>query len=250
MTVTRFPTQTTYPANVSGFAEYPKKLVNWASVFPSTIFSIQSNVGTSTGSTFTMADTSGNGKNFTATLAAMPTVGSGPNGLPEVIFDGVNQVITCSGLNLPAPGTTPFFLFLVFRHITFVGTNPVVCGNAAASARHLLYGVGGSPRLSSFNGVESAIPASPPAIGSYECTELYRSNSTSDYLRRGSGAAASGINTGNLASTGFSFGGAGVLTKSNIGLLAAVGCSALPSAGQIAEARALVTAMYGSNVQV
>jgi len=223
--------------------------VNWSTVFPSTIFAIQSDLGITNSATFTAADQSGNGKDFTAVLTARPTLAAGPNGYPEIIFDGSANRITCATLNLPAPGATPFFLFLIFRHITFVGSNPVVCGNAAALAAHLIYGVGGSPRLSANSGTDSAIPAAPPAIGSYECLEAYYSNTVTDYLRRGSSSNA-GIATGNNASAGYSIGGSGILTNANIGLLAAVGCSALPTGPQIAAARANVTGMYGVSIQV
>jgi len=223
--------------------------VNWSTVFPSTLFAIQSDLGITSSTTFTAADQSGNSKDFTSVTTGRPTMGTGPNGDPESVFDGSANQLTCATLNLPAPGTTPFFLFLIFRHITFVGSNPVVCGNAAALAAHLIYGVGGSPRLSANSGTDSAIPAAPPTIGSYECLEAYYSNTATDYLRRGS-SSNTGIATGNNASTGYAIGGSGILTKANIGLLAAVGCSALPSGPQIAAARAKVIGMYGGTLIV
>lgn len=142
-----------------------------------------------------LADQSGNGKHYTqAAAAAQPIVTIGVMGKCGLLFDGVDDYMD-SACATPAPGTTSWVGFFVFKTQVFAGGNlrafgPDQTAILEASATSLqLYGAG------TFGPAGSGI-----SLGALVAVDYLRSNSVADYIRVGSGSVATGVTTGNATS--------------------------------------------------
>lgn len=161
---------------------------------------IQSDLGvtSSGGLVSTWADQSGNGKNYTAAGAAQPSIGNATvNGFPVVSFDGVANAMTAA-LTLPAPGTTPTYIWMIIRQNTWVVNTGFVSQDNATGA-HMIWQGSGSPDILSFEGTTN-LTNTAAALGAWVRLEAQWQNSILDYLKINETNVTS-INTGNSAST-------------------------------------------------
>lgn len=190
-------------------------------------------------------DLSGNSKNYIqATGGAQPTWGatSGPNNTPALTFDGIDDVLTTT-LSLPAPGTTPSWIWLVMKSITFTNTDRIYSA-ANSSSTITLVQVSPSPSLAIYNGLTVGTNADL-AVGTWGAVEAYFSNSTADYVQINDNAKVTGVSAANNSTTGRTL-GAGVGTLfGNIGVAEIVYANTLPSAAQLAAFSAYRLARYG-----
>lgn len=166
-----------------------------------------------------LADQSGNGKDYSqATPSLQPILSPGPNGKPEILFDGLDDLLDCAALNMPAPALTPWSCFCVFRLKTFATfTNPRILSSISASTV-ILAGNNGVPGTFMFAGNVVNGVSKPVSSAIYYAIDMSFTNSTADYLRVGNTAAATGANAGSAAPTGRRVGGGGA-TFSNVGLV-------------------------------
>lgn len=211
---------------------------------------VQSDVGiTLNGSTVSAwTDQSGNGKNYTGVGTAQPTYNAAAlNGFATLTFDGVNDTLT-SALSLPAPGTTPTFLWMIVKQRAW-GAGRRLVGDSASGLTHVLYQNAVTPQITQFDSANGPVNAGG-AIGSWVRVEAWFNNATTDYLKVGA-TRLTGTNTGNNASTGNRLiASAAGASFSNIEVAALMYFSGLPSAGELAALSAAVTAKYGASVGV
>lgn len=121
----------------------------------------------------------------------------GPNGTPAIQLDDAARKML-STLDLPAPGTTPTYIWLVMRQDAWTDTKYIVTGG---SANHMNLwqrniGGGGSPDIRQYNGSHAHIN-SAATIGSWFRIDAYFSNTTSDRIQIGS-TTVTGENAGNI----------------------------------------------------
>jgi hypothetical protein len=193
------------------------------------------------------ADQSGNGHNLaqgTAGLQPAYDATGGPNGRPKLDFTG--DILVNSTLNLPAPGTTPVFFWLVVSQIDFsvnarlFGTGVNMAGMTQSS----------SGNVNHYN--QTAANVTAFALATFKRAESYFSNSTSDYNKVGS-ATTTGTNAGNsdpsaqLVLGGFDAGG-GPVVSANIRCCEFFITNALPSGAQITALDAYATSLYGASM--
>jgi hypothetical protein len=165
------------------------------------------------------SDLSGNGVTFSqGTGTNQPSfVSNAINGRPAVRGDGVNDLLNAT-FPRSAPGTQPFFVWLIYKGVTFTNGDYILgdLSGAGMVVRQL------SPdAISVTNG--AGIPSnSGIPTGSYGRIEILAQNSSGDYLKCSS-SSTTGSNIGNSA-------GAGTLQ------LFSSGASASPANVEIAEA--------------
>ncbi len=197
-------------------------------------------------------DASGNGFDLTqATGANQPTWGAatGPNGQPAVLFDGINDSMGNAALDLPVPGTTPTFVWAVYRQVTWAliqrHWNLGVAGNSLAF-RPPLAGI--SPELQQFAGSFANLN-SGMTVNVYKRLEVYFSDSTADFVDVG-GVHSTGASAGNVdPAVSVTIGAnATLLNFGNIQICEYWIFNALPSTAQLAALDAYAAARYGAGV--
>jgi hypothetical protein len=221
---------------------------HFASILPGALQVLQSDLGLTTGTTWTLADQSGNGKDATATGAARPSVGTGVGGKPSLLNPHFAGGMSCASLNLPAPGTTPWYMCMVAKVNSALGGERL-CGAVSADNIGMLY-VQTTPSYGMTN--PSGGPAtSGVAFGTFALIEAYFSNSTSDFIKVGSSAQVTGTNSGNNVGTGRIWMNTSGLTQGADmeGMMCAY-LLGLPSSGTRATLRAAITSYYGGTVSV
>lgn len=202
-----------------------------------------------------LADQSGNGLNYIQPFApCQPVITAGINGKPGLLFKGgsVSTTVSClvSSLNLPAPGTTPWFCWAVLRQVTFNGANfTAFTGNGTPNVGNIWYG-SSAGSWGMYNGSSSNFTSS--TFGAFGRLEVYYSNSTSDYVKTGP-SSVTGVNCGNASTTGRQIGGQGsntsnVVNGANIELLALGYVLGLPSNTILTNANNAVNSSAGYGV--
>lgn len=202
-------------------------------------------------SPMTWADQSGNGRDATQSSAGFipSATASLLNGRAGVVFDGTNDFLTFAGLDLPAPGTTPSWIFSVWRLRAWTSGKNIYAGGTTSCMRLLC--ITATPQMQKHNGTLSA--SLSPTINTWQCSEDYYSNSAADYMRIGA-SSTTPANSGNTdpASGAFRLG-----SSNNAGAnapamdMVAFGIRAsLPSGTVISDLRAWVTSMWGGSVAV
>jgi hypothetical protein len=211
--------------------------INFASYFTTCLQSVQTDLGLTVGTSW--VDQGPSAKNYTSTV--WPTTGTGPNGFTTLIFNGTSQYVT-SALNLVAPSAGITWIGIVFRQLSWTSGRYIV-GDSAAQG-HLVYQFGSTPSLVQYDGF-SANSVATPAINTWECTDAYFTNSTSDYLQRNAAVTTTSTAGGAIASTGRAIGASAAPSLySNIEVLHVIYATA-PSLLQRSNWRAAVTAKYG-----
>lgn len=193
------------------------------------------------------ADQSGNGFHYAqVTGAAQPTFGAtdGPNSTPALTFDGVDDVLSAAGLNLPAPGTTPTWIWIVLKQIAWTNGRRIVAP-VSLTTRVALSQSTLSPSLEQFNGV-SANLNNGATLGSWVAVQSYYSNTVNDFIGVNDVALVTGTSAGNNSgATGRTLGGAAASLFSNTAVAEIVYANVLPSPGQLASFAAYRLARYG-----
>lgn len=217
------------------------------------LFSLQSDMGvTLNGSgVAAWADQTGNGHHFSqGTAAAQPTyLAGGLNGLPTITWDGVNDEMSNTTLDLPAPGTTPTYFFAVFRQVSW--TNTEICIAANLGSSFYFRQETATPQMIIGNSATVSTVNAGAAVGSWVRMEAGFTNSVSDFLKLAA-TNVTGVNVGNNNPGAGLFLGrnfAGTLWA-NMGLAALMACGGIPTAGERSALSAAVTAKYGSGVGV
>lgn len=144
-------------------------------------------------------DLSGNGVNFAqGTAGFQPAlVASAINGRPAVQSDGVDDALTASWARV-APGTQPFYLWLVCRQDTW-SSNDYICGDFSGNGFAVVQNVG-SPTAGVYNS-STASTNSAATLGSFFRWEAQLQNTIADYLKIGS-TNATGTSSSNQAGSG------------------------------------------------
>jgi hypothetical protein len=188
----------------------------------------------------TLQDLSGNGHTATLKTATAPTVTAGLNNHAGLGFT-VNTTGLIWAMSLPAPGTTPFYLWMVVKQLSWVINTVLVVGPGAPG----FFQKSVSPKIAGQNNVNFNLASL--AIGSFGAVEAQFGNSPADYIKAGSDSAVPGNNTGNAANAGmFSLGNNGVSGGSTFELLAfAAGPGTVP-----ATARSSAAAYWGGSLLV
>jgi hypothetical protein len=213
---------------------------------------VQSDLGvTLNGSTVSAwADQSGNGNNFSqGTASKQPTFTTNVlNGRPSVLFDGTDDDMTASGVDLPAPGTTNTFFWFVFRQVTWVLNDSIWCTGTATAMR--IAQSTSTPNLSGAN-VTTGPNNAGASINSWVRGEHLYSNSTSDYLKLAA-TNATGTNLGNTnPASGLTLGrNQGSTTWGNTEWVAFGIFAGNPTSGEKTALSNAATAYWGSGVGV
>jgi hypothetical protein len=195
------------------------------------------------------ADQSGNGRHYTqGTGAAQASYNAtgGPNGRPSLLFDGTDDFLEAAAFNLPAPGTTPTYLAIVFRIVSWTSNDRLFGDAATVGVRHGAFMAGASPEIRGQN-TFTAIANTGAAVGTYVRGEFYFSNTASDYVRCAN-TNVTGSNMGNGTSTGRRLGtdGAGPAgVCANIEVCEILYRNADLTAGERTALNAYWTATYG-----
>lgn len=192
-------------------------------------------------------DASGNGFTLTeATNQPSWNATGGPNSQPSVLFDGVNDMLTNTSLDLPAPGTTPTFYWAIMRQVTSTPAENIF---AAGGTSLFLRQTGASPNVAQGN---TSFPSNSHGgwtLNTFMRVEVYFSNSTSDYIKAGAAAATTGQNAGNSDPTAtFRLATASGGSFSNIEVCEFWIFNTLPTTGQRASLDAYVTSRYGAGL--
>lgn len=186
------------------------------------------------------------------TAANKPTASAsgGPNSTAEVTFDGSNDFLTNATLDFPAPGTQPYYLWLILKQITWtIGARICQVQDFGVVAALLDMDVA-TPQLAMNNGGGSSLNSNGAPVGTYKRLECQFSNSTSDYFNIGS-INTTGTNVGNSNPTAVGIqlacsqaGG----NNGNISIAEWLVVFGTPSAPQRAQLDAYATARYGAGV--
>ena len=193
------------------------------------------------------ADQSGNGFDYAhATGAAQPAFGAtdGPNGTPALTFDGVDDSLLAPGLTLAAPGTTPTWIWMVFKQITWLNTRRLFAATSSSNT-HTVFHNGASPTLAAFNGV-TANNNAEAAVGTWVAAQFYYSSSVGDFIRVNDNLPVTGTSAGNNAGgVGRTLGSGNAALFSNIATAEIVYANVLPTNDQVAAFSAYRLARYG-----
>lgn len=128
-------------------------------------------------------DKSGNGNHGIATGSPTLNASGGPLGTPSVLFDGTTgQYIDCAGFNFPTPGTTPSYVWAVFRQKTW--TNGERFMTSINGVTMVIYQNSTNLRIDRYNGTTQGNTAM--TLDTYFRGEFLFSNNASDYTKIGS----------------------------------------------------------------
>lgn len=181
-----------------------------------------------------------------ATAGRQPVVTIGANAKAGVAFDGVDDFLNSSTFPAQAaPGTTPLFIWIVYRMISTPSANAyVVIGQGGSSA--LLVQASSNAALQLNNVL---VNARTVANGAWNRCEAFFNNAVTDYQKVGAGLPATGTSAGNNATAaGRSIGGFGTAANANMELLDLIYLNNAPTTPQLAAASAAVLAYYNGQV--
>jgi hypothetical protein len=172
-------------------------------------------------------------------------------GSNTILFDGVDDRLVVGTLDLPAPGTTPTFLFFVARRVTGA-INVSMFGGGGSTTMRLFRG--GADLIRMNNGTSGPTVTMVAGGPFYRGEALYANSATVDYLKIGTVNSGVGTATGNNdAGAGQYTIGAQQLAGTNAGnddIAVVMLCGGNPSAAEKAALDAWVTAYYNGVVVV
>lgn len=192
-------------------------------------------------------DLSPNGRHGTAAGAATPalSLSGGPNSTPLITFDGVDDILTFTTWNPPAPGTTPIFIWAVVRSVSQTSSDMFWGGQTGTTLCLIQLATAGQVRLT--NGTSGPTNANM-TLGTSRRVEASYTNSIADYLKVGS-VSVTGTATGNTDPTGFAV---GARVTANFGNVAfseiAIWTGGVPTAGEITGLNNYASTRYGAGV--
>lgn len=133
------------------------------------------------------SDLSGNNNNFVqAVSGARPAYvasDAGFNNRPCLTFDGIDDFLQCSTIDLNAPSVTPTCIIFVARLNAWASQKQIICTGSSVSVQ--IYCTGVSPTIAQRNGV-SANSNSAWTLGNVKRILAAYTNSTNDRLLIGS----------------------------------------------------------------
>lgn len=165
---------------------------NFLSVLPGAYQIMVSDQGVTNGATMIRADQSGNGWDYTQ-VANQPTTSNTLAGRATLTF-GTPSVLSSSLPNHDQT-TTPWELACVVKVTTWISGNRIL-GNSTTDATVLYADPAGTPNLGTYAGTGTGPHSAALAVGSWGLVRAGFTNSTSDFIRCGAGAAVTGTSSG------------------------------------------------------
>ncbi len=160
----------------------------------------QADTGVTIGASFAWNDLGAGNKDWTnATAAAGPSLNATDatlSNLPTLSLNGTSQYCD-SSLALPAPATTPTYIFMIVKQDSWTNAEGFV--NSVTTSRFKVGQNTPTPNISMNNGTQGVNCPDLP-VGTWGVVEAEFTGSTADALRAIGGASATGTNTGNNAS--------------------------------------------------
>jgi hypothetical protein len=172
------------------------------------------------------------------------------NGKNTITFDGVDDVLVYSTLDLPSPSVTPTWFGFVFRQLTWTVNLSVFGGGGTALTR--LFMRTATPTLDGSNGTAGTNNAGA-TLNTFARGELGFNNNVTDYVKLGA-TTTTGVNmgVGDPAAGAFCIGAHNSAAggASNMEMAAIIALAGFPSAGELVNWNAWVTGYYGAGVLV
>lgn len=208
------------------------------------LFAVQADCGITltAGAVTTAKDLSGAGHDFTSAGAAAPALTT--LGGRAAFNMNSNKLLTCAGLDLPAPGTTPFFLWTLFANMGIPPSgNGCLFAQSGTNTMALLIN-SGARTLVQFNG-SSANTSASLVDGTPVLVEALFNNGTSDRLKV-AGSNVTGANAGNSnPAASVTIGSLAAATFINAKVIAMAAWPGAPSAAELAALKAAAVKYVG-----
>jgi len=182
--------------------------------------------------------TQGTGANQPLYLAT-----GGPNSKPAVQIDSIARTLV-SSLDLPAPGTTPTFIWSILRQDAWLSGYYIFTGGGT---NHMnVWQAGATPGIRQFNTAHANSVSA--TIAAWGRLESYFSNTTSDYQKWIS-TTATGTSAGNTdPDANRSIGSGGGVGNAQVSVVEVLYLNAGASAGEKTNLDAYVTRRYGAGL--
>lgn len=149
------------------------------------------------------ADQSGNGHHYSqGTAANQPTWSgsSGSGGTPGITFDGTDDSLVNTTLNLPAPATTNTTIWMVVKAVTWTNNDTLIASPSAGfNAGISLIQNGVTPAVIQSN--ESVGNSASLTLGTWFSIDALFTGGASDELRLNNGAPVTGTTAANTDPT-------------------------------------------------
>jgi hypothetical protein len=190
------------------------------------------------------ADQSGRGNDYVqATASKQPTFGA-----EALFFDGTDDEMVASGLNLPAPGTTPTYIWLILSQSSWSLGDCIVGADLPANSNAYteINQNPGTPSLRMDNSGVTFQSSSGLPVSTWGRVEAGFTNSTADFIKCRS-TSVTGTNCGNNSGqTGRRLGHGNKATfYGNFGIKEILYASRIPTDAERAALDAYCTARYG-----
>jgi len=222
---------------------------NFGALFTGVLQYLRGDLGItqSTGNITGWADQSGNGADVTTAGSStqIGTVGTGLNGHASVIADGVNHGGQYS-LDLPAPGTTPTFLWIVWRQLSNAGASPSWLSSDDGGACAVQVNVTNDLYMNN----SIAIGPITTTNNTWTRLEAAFSNSAGNRLKLGSATATGSAGNTDPGATRGIFSRPTGFNRLNAEMLVHIVLNNIPSQPTLDAASAAVTSYYGGTVAV
>lgn len=163
----------------------------------------------------------------------------------SITFDGTDDALVFTGLDLPAPGTTPFWVWIIFRQLSWTSLDWVfAAGNNTVALQQFT----ADPQLRIINGTAVSSNSGAPTGTTVRGIASF-TNSAADYLKLAS-TTVTGATSGNNDPVSGSFGlgarSAGLSGFCNVAIAEIIGLAGEPT--ELAQLEAYGAARYPSAV--
>jgi hypothetical protein len=180
------------------------------------------------------------------TAASQPLIILPASGSGLIRGDGSNDVLRDAVIDIPAPGTTPTFVWAVLTQRNWVASKSLWnCGTTGFNVCLTPPGAGASPQLVIYNGASIPPANSGAVVGTPTRLEAYYNNGTSDYLKAGS-TTTTGTAIGAADPTaGFNmFALSNGTSAAAIDIYALLICSGLPNSTELSALSSAAQTLY------